>query len=64
LIDQFGKHYIPMVALAGGEPTLSPDLEPVLDRCRKYGIHTTIATHGGLLTPERCRRLADLACGM
>lgn len=60
LIDQFGKHYIPMVALAGGEPTLSPDLEPVLDRCRKYGIHTTIATHGGLLTPERCRRLADL----
>jgi radical SAM protein with 4Fe4S-binding SPASM domain len=60
LIDQFGKDYIAMVAFAGGEPTLSPDLEPALARCQKYGIHTTIATHGGTLTPQRCRRLAEL----
>jgi radical SAM protein with 4Fe4S-binding SPASM domain len=59
LIDDFGRHYVAMVAFAGGEPTLSPDLEPVLERCQQYGIHTTIATHGGLLSKERCRRLAD-----
>ena len=53
---------LPMVAFAGGEPTLSKDLEPVLMRCKQYGIHTSIATHGGLLTPERCQRLAQ--CGL
>ncbi len=62
LIDYFGKEYIAMVAFAGGEPTLSPDLEPALERCQEYGIHTTIATHGGTLTMERCRKLAD--CGL
>lgn len=59
LVDQFGKAYMPMIAFAGGEPTISPDLEPVLERCYRYGIHSSIATHGGLLTPERCVRLAE-----
>jgi len=60
LIDQLNRMFVPMVALAGGEPTLSDHLEPVLARCQSYGIHTTIATHGALLTGDRCRRLADL----
>ena len=60
IIDQFGAASVAMVAFAGGEPTLSAQLEPALARCQRYGIHTTIATHGGLLTPERCRRLAAL----
>ncbi len=60
LIDDFAETYGAMIAFAGGEPTLSDDLEPCLKRCQEYGIHTTIATHGGLLTKERCRRLADL----
>ena len=59
LIDDFGRNYVAMVAFAGGEPTLSNDLEPVLGRCQKYGIHTTLATHGGLLTKDRCSRLAE-----
>jgi radical SAM protein with 4Fe4S-binding SPASM domain len=61
-IDQCGRNYVPMIALAGGEPTLSRHLEPVLARCKKYGIHTSLATHGGLLTPERCKRLSG--CGL
>jgi len=60
LIDQFGRAYVAMVAFAGGEPTLSPDLEPALQRCQKYQMHTTLATNGISLTPQRCRRLADL----
>jgi radical SAM protein with 4Fe4S-binding SPASM domain len=58
-IDQCGRNFVPMVALAGGEPTLSRHLEPVLARCKKYGIHTSLATHGGLLTPKKCRQLAE-----
>ncbi|MBN2212555.1 MAG: radical SAM protein [Sedimentisphaerales bacterium] len=60
LVDQFGRAYMAMIAFAGGEPTLHPDLEPVLSHCQKYGMHTSLATHGGLLTPERCKRYAKL----
>ncbi len=60
LIDQLNRMFVPMVALAGGEPTLSNHLEPVLARCQNYGIHTTIATHGALLTKARCKQLAEL----
>ena len=60
LIDELGTNYVAMVAFAGGEPTLSRDLEPALSRCQSYGMHTTLATHGGLMSPERCKRLAGL----
>ena len=60
LIDQWGRAYVAMVAFAGGEPTLCDDLEPALARCQQHGMHTTIATHGIGMTPDRCRRLADL----
>lgn len=59
LIDQWGRNYVAVIAFTGGEPTLSQDLEPCLERCKKYGIHTSLATHGGLLTPERCKSLAE-----
>lgn len=60
IIDQFGQAYVAMVAFAGGEPTLSGDLDPVLKRCQHYGIHTTIASNGWKLTAQRCRQLADV----
>ena len=60
VIDELGREYVAMLAFAGGEPTLSRHLEPCLARCQKYSMHTTLATHGGLMTLERCRRLADL----
>lgn len=59
LVDQMGRAYTPMIAFAGGEPTISKDLLPVLHRCREYGIHASIATHGGTLTPARVKELAD-----
>ena len=59
LVDQMGEQYTPMIAFAGGEPTICKDLIPVLRRCRQYGIHTSIATHGGTLTPQRVAELAD-----
>jgi uncharacterized radical SAM superfamily Fe-S cluster-containing enzyme len=35
LVDQIAEQYVPMIAFAGGEPTLSPDLLPVLRHCHK-----------------------------
>ena len=59
LVDQMGELYVPMIAFAGGEPTIDKTLLPVLHRCREHGIHTTIATHGGTLTPKLTARLAE-----
>jgi radical SAM protein with 4Fe4S-binding SPASM domain len=59
LIDQMGEDFVPFVAFAGGEPLVTPDLWPVLERCRERGIHVTLATNGTLLTPEMCARLKD-----
>jgi radical SAM protein with 4Fe4S-binding SPASM domain len=58
LVDQMAAASMPMLALSGGEPTLSDDLVPVLDRAASAGMHTTIATNGTTLTPARCRELA------
>ena len=58
LIDQMGRAYMPMVAFSGGEPTLSEDLIPCIERAAGHGMHVTIATNGTTLTPQRCRRLA------
>ena len=58
LVDQMGKAYLPMLALSGGEPTISKDLIPVIERARSYGMHVTIATNGTTMTPEFAARLA------
>lgn len=59
LVDQAGELYIPMIAFAGGEPTIDRDLLPVLHRCQHYGIHTSVATHGGTMTPKLAAQLAE-----
>jgi len=58
LVDQMAEQYVPMIAFAGGEPTISKDLLPVLRRCQEYRMHTTIATHGGTMTPRLAAELA------
>jgi len=59
LVDELASNYVPMIAFAGGEPTLLPDLLPVLRRCQRYGMHTSIATHGATMTPRLAERLAE-----
>jgi radical SAM protein with 4Fe4S-binding SPASM domain len=58
LVDQMAAQYVPMIAFAGGEPTISPDLLPVLRRCQRHGIHTSVATHGGTMTPRLAGEIA------
>jgi len=59
LVDQMGSAHLPMLALSGGEPTMSPDLLPVLRRAQQYGMHATIATNGTTMTAELAGRLAE-----
>ncbi len=59
LVDQMGQAYMPMLALSGGEPTVSGDLIPVIERARRYGMHVTIATNGTTMTADLARRLAE-----
>jgi len=59
LIDELASHYVAMIAFAGGEPTLSADLLPVLRRCQRHGMHTSVATHGGTMSARMAADLAD-----
>jgi radical SAM protein with 4Fe4S-binding SPASM domain len=59
VVDQAARACVPMIAFAGGEPTLDPDLLPVLRRCHEHGIHATIATNGTTLTAERVAAYAQ-----
>jgi len=59
LIDQIGREHVPMLALSGGEPTISDDLLPVVRRASRYGMHMSLATNGTTMTRELAGRLAD-----
>ncbi|MHC4982490.1 MAG: radical SAM protein [Planctomycetota bacterium] len=56
--DQIGAAHMPMLAISGGEPTVSGHLMPVLRRTRRYGIHTTLATNGTTMTARLAGELA------
>lgn len=59
LVDQMGASHMPMLALSGGEPTISPHLLSVLKRAKQYGMHTTLATNGTTMTEKLADNLAD-----
>jgi len=58
LVDQINSAHMPMLALSGGEPTMSPDLLPVLRRAAGHGMHLTMATNGTTITPALAAELA------
>ena len=62
LVDQLAAASVPMLAFSGGEPTISPDLIPVIHRAKQYGMHMTLATNGTMITPSLAGDLA--AAGM
>ena len=59
VVDQMGKAYMPMLAISGGEPTISKDLLPVVRRAAGYGMHISIATNGTMITESLAHELAD-----
>jgi len=59
LVDQMGAAHMPMLAVSGGEPTISPDLLPVLRRASGYDMHLTLATNGSTMTDDLAGRLVE-----
>ncbi|MBI9015984.1 MAG: radical SAM protein [Phycisphaerae bacterium] len=57
LIDQFAANYGIMVIFGGGEPTLSNELESCIQHCKEKGLYTSLHSHGGFLSTERCEKL-------
>jgi radical SAM protein with 4Fe4S-binding SPASM domain len=58
LVEQLGRMRLAMIAFSGGEPTIHPDLLPVLERTKRFGMHVSIATNGTAVTAELASRLA------
>lgn len=56
-IDKLGDLGTSIITFSGGEPTLHPDLDALIQRARERDAIATIITNGYLLTPERIRRL-------
>jgi MoaA/NifB/PqqE/SkfB family radical SAM enzyme len=46
-----------IITFSGGEPTLHPDLDLLIQRARRRGAIVTIITNGYFLVPERIRKL-------
>jgi radical SAM protein with 4Fe4S-binding SPASM domain len=59
VVDQMGRAHMPMLAISGGEPTISKDLLPVLRRAKDHGMHLTLATNGTTMTGDLARQLAQ-----
>jgi MoaA/NifB/PqqE/SkfB family radical SAM enzyme len=57
VVDELASELVPFLAIAGGEPLMSPDLLDLIAHCQERCIHVTMATNGTLLTPEKCREL-------
>ena len=56
-IDKLGELGTAIITFSGGEPTLHPDLDLLIERVRLTGAISTVITNGYLLTPERIKRL-------
>lgn len=56
-IDEAARLNIFTITFTGGEPTLRPDLEELIQHCVKRGITPNVDTNGSMLTPEYIKRL-------
>ena len=56
-IDKLGELGTSIITFSGGEPTLHPDLDALIQRGRERGAIVTVITNGYLLTPDRIKRL-------
>jgi len=59
VVDQLGEAYTAMLAIAGGEPTIDPNLLTVLRRAQQYKMHVSLATNGVTMTERLAGELAE-----
>ena len=58
-LDKLAELGTEIITFSGGEPTLHPDLDQLIQRVRRNGAIVTVITNGYFLTPDRIRRLND-----
>lgn len=56
-LDKLSELGTQIVTFSGGEPTLHPDLDLLIQRVRNNGAIVTVITNGYFLTPDRIQRL-------
>lgn len=56
-LDRLKELGTSIVTFSGGEPTLHPDLDQMIERVRSNGAICTLITNGYFLTPDRIRKL-------
>ena len=56
-IDKLGALGTSIITFSGGEPTLHPDLDLLIQRVRETGAIATLITNGYYLVPDRIKRL-------
>jgi MoaA/NifB/PqqE/SkfB family radical SAM enzyme len=56
-IDKLCEFRTGIITFSGGEPTLHPDLDLLIQRARRGGAIVTVITNGYLLTPDRIKKL-------
>jgi len=59
LIDQIAKFDIKKITLAGGEPTLRPDLAKIIHRFMNYGIEVILATNAYSINDKMAQELRE-----
>jgi MoaA/NifB/PqqE/SkfB family radical SAM enzyme len=56
-IDRLCELRTGIITFSGGEPTLHPDLDLLIQRAREGGAIVTVITNGYLVTPDRIKKL-------
>ena len=56
-LDKLSELGTQIITFSGGEPTLHPDLDLLIQRVRYNGAIVTVITNGYFLTPDRIKRL-------
>ena len=56
-LDKLSELGTQIITFSGGEPTLHPDLDLLIQRVRDNGAIVTVITNGYFLTPDRIKRL-------
>lgn len=60
VFDEAAALGVLQVHLSGGEPTLRPDLEQLVERLARHGLYSNLITAGVSINRDRLKALADL----
>jgi len=59
VIDKLSLASVPIIAFAGGEPLVRPDIFELASYTHQKGIYVAVATNGTLITKEKAKEMKD-----